>query len=112
MRSNSRVSALVGTFFGLMAIIVYSAAMESSKLQATLGKRAMSIKVTDVDGRRISFGRALARFSGKILSYLTFWIGFIMAGFTEKRQGLHDMIAGTLVTCRPGEREANPTSPS
>ena len=80
-----------------LAILLYFPIMESSKWQATLGKRAVNIKVTDLDGNRIGFGRAIGRFFGKILSATILYVGFIMAGFTEKKQGLHDMIAGTLV---------------
>ena len=57
----------------------------------------LNLRVTDLDGQRISFGRASGRFFGKIISSLTMTIGYIMAGFTERRQALHDMIAGTLV---------------
>jgi uncharacterized RDD family membrane protein YckC len=53
--------------------------------------------VTDLEGRRIGFGRATGRYFAKILSSLTLFIGYLMAGFTEKKQALHDMIAGTLV---------------
>ncbi len=58
---------------------------------------ALGIVVTDIDGNRISFGRANARFWSKIISGMILGIGFLMAAFTEKKQGLHDMIAGTLV---------------
>ena len=75
----------------------YHAYMESSEKQATLGKMVMGLKVTDLNGQRISFARASGRFFSKIISAMIFYIGFIMAGFTEKKQGLHDMIAGTLV---------------
>ncbi len=81
----------------LIGILLYYPLMESSKWQATLGKRAVGIIVTDLDGRRISFGKALGRFFAKFLSALILDIGFIMAGFTERKQGLHDIIAGTLV---------------
>ena len=77
--------------------IAYFATMESSTSQATLGKMAMGIKVTDEFGQRISFGRAVGRFAGKMVSSLTCSIGFIMAAFTERKQALHDMMAGTLV---------------
>jgi uncharacterized RDD family membrane protein YckC len=77
--------------------MLYFAAMESSSSQATIGKMALGIKVVDLHGRRISFGRAVGRFFAKILSGIILLIGFIMAGFTEKKQALHDMIAGTLV---------------
>ena len=76
---------------------LYFAFFESSAWQATLGKKALGLEVTDLAGRRISFGRATGRFFGKILSWATLTIGFIMAGFTEKKQALHDILAGTLV---------------
>ena len=76
---------------------LYFALMERSSLQATLGKMAIGIRVTDLDGKRISFARATGRHFGKIISGLMLLIGYIMAGFTEKKQALHDMMAGTLV---------------
>ena len=53
--------------------------------------------MTDLDGDRISFGRASGRHFAKILSGCLLAIGYMMAGFTEKKQALHDMMAGTLV---------------
>lgn len=76
---------------------LYYALLESSPWQGTVGKKALGLYVTDMTGRRISFGRATGRFFGKIVSFLTLFIGFIMAGFTEKKQALHDMMAGCLV---------------
>ncbi len=76
---------------------LYFSLQESSAQQATLGKRAVGIKVTDLEGRRVSFGRATARYFSKILSGLICDIGYVMAGFTARKQGLHDMIASTLV---------------
>lgn len=81
----------------LMVSWIYYALLESSAWQATLGKKALGLEVTDLEGRRISFGRATGRFFGKILSAFILLIGFIMAGFTEKKQALHDILAGTLV---------------
>jgi len=75
----------------------YFALCESSAMQATPGKLAMGIRVTDDEGRRISFLRATGRFFGKIISSLTLCIGYMMAGWTERKQGLHDMMASTLV---------------
>ncbi len=75
----------------------YYAGMESSSYQATVGKIALGIQVTDLNGNRISFGRALGRNLAEILSALILLIGYIMVAFTAKKQGLHDMIAGTLV---------------
>jgi uncharacterized RDD family membrane protein YckC len=90
-------------FFGIIGIFslivhwLYFALMESSNKQATLGKIIMGIVVTDLYGNRITFGKASGRFFGKILSGLILNIGYIMAAFTEKKQALHDMIAGCLV---------------
>ena len=89
-----------GAIYLLLALVgpwLYSALFESSAWQATLGKRAVGIKVTDLMGQRISFGRASGRYFAEWISGLTFGIGFLMAAFTERRQALHDMIAGTLV---------------
>ena len=76
---------------------LYEASLESSSRQATLGKMALGLKVTDEYGNRISFARASARFFSKILSRMLLMVGYIMAGFTARKQALHDMLAGTLV---------------
>lgn len=76
---------------------LYFGLMESSVRQATLGKQALGIIVTDLNGNRIFFGKATARYFGKFISGLILGIGYIMAGFTEKKQALHDMMAGCLV---------------
>jgi uncharacterized RDD family membrane protein YckC len=75
---------------------LYFAAMERSARQATLGKRALGIVATDLGGRRISFPRATGRYFAKIISAVILFIGYLMQPFTEKRQALHDLIAGTL----------------
>lgn len=76
---------------------LYYAGMESSDNQATLGKKLSGIKVTDMEGGKIGFGKASGRYFGRIVSGLIFMIGYLMAGFTEKKQALHDMMAGCLV---------------
>jgi uncharacterized RDD family membrane protein YckC len=76
---------------------LYYSYLESSERQATIGKGLLNIVVTDVDGGRITFVKATIRYFSKILSALILLIGYIMAAFTEKKQGLHDIIAGTLV---------------
>ncbi|MFH1638773.1 MAG: RDD family protein [Chloroflexota bacterium] len=76
---------------------LYTAVLESSPRQATIGKMALGIIVTDMAGRRISFSRATARYFGRMVSGLIFGIGFLTIAFTEKKQGLHDMMAGCLV---------------
>jgi uncharacterized RDD family membrane protein YckC len=75
----------------------YFALMESSKNQGTLGKMALGLRVSELDGHRISFGRATGRYFAKILSTMTLMIGYIMAAFTSKKQALHDFVAGTMV---------------
>jgi uncharacterized RDD family membrane protein YckC len=85
---------IVGIFF---AHWLYEAMMHSSSWQATLGKRALGMIVTDLDGRRLSFGRATGRHFAKWLSAMILGIGFIMVAFAPKKQGLHDMVAGTVV---------------
>jgi uncharacterized RDD family membrane protein YckC len=79
--------------------------MESSSRQATVGKIALGIEVTDLEGNRLSFGRALGRNLAKIISALILYIGFIMAAFTKRKQALHDMIASALVV-KHGEQPA------
>jgi uncharacterized RDD family membrane protein YckC len=76
---------------------LYFALMESSPKQATLGKMAVGIKVTDMNGKRIGFGRATGRHFAKILSGIILGIGYLMIAFTEKKQGLHDIMSGCLV---------------
>jgi uncharacterized RDD family membrane protein YckC len=78
-------------------IIIYFAAMESSKYQGTVGKIALGLKVTDTNGAKLDFVKALIRNVAKIISSMILMIGYIMAGFTDKKQGLHDIIASTLV---------------
>jgi len=100
--SPEELVPLMGAFIRLSLIRtvlnwLYYALLESSAWQATLGKKALGLEVTDMQGMRISFGRATGRFFAKIISSIILFIGFIMAGFTEKKQALHDMIAGTLV---------------
>ena len=76
---------------------LYEAFLESSSYQATLGKMIFGMKVTDLAGHRISFARATGRHFAKWLSGMILCIGYIMVGFTERKQGLHDLLAGTLV---------------
>lgn len=91
-------------FIGLLAVIgtwLYYAGFEGSSWQATPGKKVLNLYVTDMTGARISFGRATGRFFAKIVTELIpLKIGYILAGITERKQALHDMIASTLVLRR------------
>lgn len=75
---------------------LYEALLTSSEWQATLGKKALNLRVTDEAGNRISFARATGRHFAKYISSF-FLIGYIMAAFTDRKRALHDIIAGTLV---------------
>jgi uncharacterized RDD family membrane protein YckC len=106
-RNDHPDPALIASFVTSILLIVglavfaswlYNAYFESSDWQATVGKKVMNIIVTDLNGNRISFGRASGRFFAKLLSDLIpLGIGYILAGVTEKKQALHDMIASCLV---------------
>lgn len=101
--SSSPSFAALGALFILWLVFsigfswIYFAYQESSAAQGTIGKQAVGVIVTDLEGNRISFGKATGRWLAKILSGIIFCIGYIMVGFTEKKQGLHDMIVNTLV---------------
>jgi len=89
--------AFIYLLLGVVGPWLYSALFESGTWQATLGKKAVGVKVTDLAGQRISFGRASGRYFAQWLSNITFGIGYLMAAFTQRRQTLHDMIASTVV---------------
>lgn len=87
-------------FVNVISLIIgwlYFSLTESSSWQATVGKRLLSLRVTDMNGNRLNFGRATGRYFGKVLSSMICLIGFIMVAFSEKKQGLHDLLANTLV---------------
>ena len=80
---------------------LYFALMESSERGATLGKMALGLRVVSNDGQRLSFLNATGRYFAKILSAMILCIGFLMIAFTDRKRGLHDMIASTLVVKYP-----------
>lgn len=85
----------------LVVTWLYHALMECSEWQATVGKKALGLVVTDMEGRGVSFWRATGRHFAKIVTnMIPLLIGYIMAGFTDKKQALHDMIAGCLILRR------------
>src|SRR5690606_39624084 len=105
MDADAPPFAVIVGYFGIIALYyasigLYFSLMESSRHQATLGKMALGIKVVDAHGRRLSFIHALGRWFAAALSYLTLYIGFLMAAFTDRKRALHDMAAGTLVVDR------------
>ncbi len=104
--NESRVWVLIAVFFlfvtaSLVITWLYHALMESSEWQATVGKKALGLVVTDMAGRRMSFWRATGRHFAKIVTNMVpLFIGYIMAGFKAQKQALHDMIAGCLTLRR------------
>ena len=88
---------LLGILLYYVAAALYYGLQESSRFQATLGKRALGIKVTDEHGQRLGRGRAFGRWFAAALSYITLYIGFRVAAFTRRKQALHDFVADTLV---------------
>jgi uncharacterized RDD family membrane protein YckC len=100
---------IAGLLFFLVYVLLivgmwlYFAKFESGPSQATPGKRVMGIKVTDDKGQRIGFGRATGRFFGKIISGMIMNIGYMMAGFTGRKQALHDLMAGCCVVFKDVE---------
>ncbi|MMZ67323.1 RDD family protein [compost metagenome] len=81
----------------LVSQCLYFSLMESSKYQATLGKMLLGIVVVNRNYERLTYGKALVRYLGRLLSALTFGIGYIMAAFTKNKQALHDLVADTYV---------------
>lgn len=99
-RDASAIPESTSKGVGLIIAWLYYALMESSTKQGTVGKMALGIKVVDLNGSRISFAKATGRYFGKFISSVILFIGFIMIAFTQKKQGLHDIMAGCLVINR------------
>ena len=97
--AGANVAGAIGNLFGLIVGVTYYVGLETSAKQATWGKQIVGIKVTDLNGRRITVGRSLGRYFAKVLSGCTI-IGWFLPLFTEKKQALHDIVAGTLVLDR------------
>lgn len=104
--TDSAVVQLGSLVILLVLTWLYFAGLESSAWQATVGKRMTGVIVTDVEGHRLGFGRASARYFAKILSALPVLIGYLLAAFTPQKQALHDMIARTLVVRKQASRSA------
>ena len=88
-----------GTANGISVLIswLYFALLESSERGATVGKMALGLRVVTDQGQRLTFLNATGRYFAKFISAIILGIGFLMIAFTDRKRGLHDMIAGTLV---------------
>ena len=92
----------IGTALSLLALVplaklVYSSFAEASVKQATIGKRLMDIKVTDMIGNRIELSVSFGRNIAKVFSVLPLFFGYLYSFLNKKQQCLHDVILGTLV---------------
>lgn len=105
--SDAELLSFMGSYYAALILtiilnfivaVAYFAGLHSSKWQATIGKKLLKLNVTDMNGNKISFWRAFGRYAAMAFLSGIFCIGYIMVAFTEKKQGLHDMIAGTIVT--------------
>jgi uncharacterized RDD family membrane protein YckC len=103
---SAEQDALVSEFYQRLQLAtlvmqgVYWTLMESSVWQATVGKRAMGLVVTDTHGHRLGIGRAFLRFLGRVLCGMTLGTGYLLVLITSRRQGLHDLLARTIVVRR------------
>ena len=98
---------VVGLVVQLIGDWLYFALFESSSKRATPGKLALKITVTDIHGEGLDFATASGRFFGKLLSAATLGLGFVMVGLTRRQQGLHDILANSLVVRSADEPEAS-----
>lgn len=94
------VSCICATYIGIPFAFVYMPICEAFWDGATVGKKALGIKVVNYNYDKISVGQAFGRYFAKFLSYAICCIGYFMAGFTEKKQALHDRMAATYVICK------------
>ena len=94
------LAQLTSGLINLSISMAYYTWFHASQGGATLGKMAVGIKVVRSNGERLTKARAFGRYWGAMLSSIIFGIGFLMAAFTERKQGLHDMISDTLVVDR------------
>lgn len=95
---NEKIAGAIVEIIILLVIQwLYYTLQESSDVGGTFGKRAAGLRVVNLSGEKISFGQANGRYFAKLLSILSIGIGYLIQPFTERRQALHDIIAGTLV---------------
>ncbi len=86
-------SYLLPVIFGWL----YVAFQQQGEKQATVGQRTMNIKLVSLDGNPVNFGQATGRFFARLLSALFLFGVFFMFFFNDKKQCLHDYLAGTIV---------------
>lgn len=97
---NEDAAVLIFYALSISAVFIYYGVQESGEHQATWGKRIMGLVVSDMQGQRITLGRAFGRHLGRFLSMMLMYLGYVLALFTERRQTLHDKLSGTVVLYR------------
>jgi uncharacterized RDD family membrane protein YckC len=97
---------LLGEGYDVLAQVViaflYETLLTSGEKQATWGKQLLGLKVSNIDGSRITYGKSVGRYFGKWVSTITFFMGFVMIAFTDRKQGLHDRVVNSLVLISEG----------
>ncbi|MES1216751.1 MAG: RDD family protein [Bacteroidota bacterium] len=88
---------VVGSLLGIVMSWLYAALQESGPNQATIGKKAVGMKVVNTEGQPVSFAQASGRHFGKYISMIIIFIGYLMMLWDERKQTLHDKMADTLI---------------
>lgn len=92
------IFVMIGVIFPYIIVpLFYFIYYPASKYKGTFGKQILGLIIVDNDGNQISLGRSFLRFIGYIIASIILYLGLIMIGFTERKQGLHDMISSTVV---------------
>lgn len=104
----SAIGGILPRVIGFCIVSAYYIFM-THKYQATIGKKLVGIEVRASDSvEKATLSKIILRETiGKILSAVTIYIGYIMAGFTSKKQALHDMIGSTVVVYKDSQKKTN-----
>ena len=94
---KNEISKTTSSNIEFYVIFLYWILMEASIWQASVGKKIMGLKVVNSEGGRPNWPQAAARNVLKVLSGIILFIGFFMAGWTDKKQALLDKISGMVV---------------
>lgn len=95
---DQRIMAFLVPFPVIFVVkLIYGSIAEATHSQATIGKKLLNIKVTRMDGSRVSFGISLVRNFSKILSVIPVFFGYLYSFLNKKNQCWHDIAANTLV---------------
>ncbi|MGD6818285.1 RDD family protein [Metabacillus sp. 113a] len=102
---NTAIRVVIGSLLALYVIF-----MPTTKWQGTIGKKLLGLKIVNENGGRLTPGAAILRYVGQIISAIILYIGFIMAGFTDRKRALHDMLARSYVVKSQTENYPEPAN--